>query len=101
MTKRLEFEDSDGTLFDVELGIECRDRDGCDFTWDIEWFALRGEPTEVDAAARLSPKDWKRLQYECEAYASDNACMAAQEYAEGQADYLYDRMRDEEMERGE
>ena len=89
MTKRFEFEDSDGTLFDVEIDIDCRDLEGCDYTFDITWFALKGENCEVEVT-RLSDPDQARLDKMCDGIAYENACEVALETAIGYAEWLSD-----------
>lgn len=94
MTKSFKFETNQGVVLDIDVHIECRDRDGADFSYDIEWIGKPNTNFEVKFDT-LSDSDKLRLNKDAEEIAADNACYAAQEYAEGAADAYHDRMKDE------
>lgn len=94
MTKSFEFETDAGAILTVDVFVECRDRDGADATYDIEWIGF-GD-TEV-AFESLSDADKVRLNRDAERCADDAACDAAQEWAEGAADRAYDEWKDRDL----
>lgn len=100
MTTSFIIEAMDGRELEVQVLVECRDRDGADMTYDIESVWVNGTGDEVLWTA-LTEADHVRINAKAERVAEESACDAYQSYAEGQADAAYDAWKDEQMERGE
>lgn len=82
-------------VLEAELYIECRDRDGCDATYEVEGGLLSIQGTDVVLnEADLSPEDQVYLDRLAQDCADENACEAAQDWAERAADAAYDRWKD-------
>ncbi len=78
---------------EVDISISCRDRDGADSMYAVEYILNLGTKQEV-AFESLPSAEQARIEAIAEKYADDYACEAAQEYAEGQADWLHDMEQD-------
>ncbi len=92
MTKTFIFDsDSKGPL-EVEIQIECRDRDGVDATFDI--IGMADSSNHEVMVGDLPEPEQTKLERECDDWAQELACEAAQDYLEGEADALYDRMKE-------
>lgn len=83
------------TPLKVSIVVECRDQDGCDATYDIEYIENMDTQAEV-LADQLLLSEQRRLDRECQDYANELAPDAAREYIIGQADALYDAWKDRE-----
>ena len=100
MTRTFEYDSSRGRLR-ATLYIECRDQDGCDATFDLEDLECLDDPSAEVRLSDLPASEQTAIERHAQALADECGPMAWQEYVEGQADYLHDRWRDEQMEQGE
>ena len=108
MTKRIHFEsdsqpnrafpDRCATLF-IELSIECRTPDGTDASYVIEYITNLNDRNAHVTFAQLPETEQRKIAALAEQLCLDCAEDAAQEYAEGMSDWLYDSCTDQEMER--
>lgn len=102
MTKQFEFESrtAPDVTYEVELSIQCRDRDGADATYDVGWLAVKGSDVAL-SETDLSPEDQVYLDRASQDLADENACDAWLDYETGRADAAYDAWKDDQMERGD
>lgn len=81
---------------EVDVSIQCRDKDGCDATYDIEWIALKGSDECLELEA-LSPDDQLFIDRRAQELADEHACEAYQHYIEGASDRAYDEWKDRDL----
>jgi hypothetical protein len=81
-------------MLEAEVFVTCRDRDGCDTTYEIEWMGEAGRDDALGWDA-LAPASATKLDRECQELADEVAPLAAQEHLEGLADFYHDRMKEE------
>lgn len=81
---------------EVEISIQCRDADGADAEFVIE--SIEDVERKVFLEfEQLHPEDQARLESVAQAYADEHGYDAYREYCEGEADRLYDQMKDDQM----
>ncbi len=96
MRARFPFETSNGLILAVDISVWCHDRDG-DYGFE-DMVLATPQGTDFDENL-LSPKDFARLEEECDRVAADKSCDAYQDYLESEADRQYDLWKDEQFDR--
>lgn len=80
-------------MLEIYVVIECRNPDGTDPTWCIEFIENTDTNAEVHFE-KLPHAEQAAIGLECAALARENAIEAAYEYQEGLSDWLHDTSKE-------
>lgn len=91
MTKKFTHETEDGRTLNVQIVLDCRDFDGADATYDIEWIGDT-QDNEVKLES-LSPVDQTHIEQHAQDITDENGSDVARERWAARCEDAYDESR--------